>query len=97
VLFAAKPEDIGFAVDDPMPPTMSPLRVVVSRGHIAGKLLNAGFLRGKPAKDLAFATPAFPLAPEPSPAKRQDFLLALAIRDAGDVAACTSRAATSLS
>ena len=75
---------------------MSPLRAVVSRGHIGGNLLTAGFLRGKPSKDLAFATPAFPLAPEPSPAKRQDFLPARAIRDAGDVAACTSRAATSL-
>jgi len=35
VLSAAKPEDIGFAVGDPKPPPMSPLRAVVSRGHIA--------------------------------------------------------------
>jgi len=41
VLSAAKPEDIGFAGGDPMPPTMSPLRAVVSRGHIAENLLTA--------------------------------------------------------
>jgi len=35
VLSAAKPEDIGFAGGDPTPPPMSPLRAVVSRGHIA--------------------------------------------------------------
>jgi hypothetical protein len=58
-------------------------------------LLTVGFLHGKQSKDLAFATPGFPPSPEPSPAKRQDFLPARAIRDAGDVAACTSRAATS--
>ena len=33
---AAKPEDIGFAAGDPMSPSMSPLRAVVFRGHIAG-------------------------------------------------------------
>ena len=33
---APKPEDIGFAGGDPIPPPMSPLRAVVSRGHIAG-------------------------------------------------------------
>ena len=35
VLPAAKPEDIGSSRGDPMPHPMSPLRAVVSRGHIA--------------------------------------------------------------
>ena len=38
---AAKPEDIGFAGGDPMSPPMSPLRAVVSRGHIASRNLNS--------------------------------------------------------
>jgi len=37
-----------------------------------------GFPLRKPSKDLAFAASAFPLAPEPPPAKRQDFVLAWA-------------------
>lgn len=32
---AARPEDFVFACGDPIPPSMSPLRAVVSRGHIA--------------------------------------------------------------
>ena len=55
-----------------------------------------GFLLGRPSKDLAFAATAFPQPPEPPPAKRQDFVPDRAIRFACDVAACTSRAATSL-
>ena len=35
VLSAATPEDIGLAGGDPTAPPMSPLRAVVSRGHIA--------------------------------------------------------------
>ena len=44
--------------------TMSPLRAVVSRGHIAENLLTAGFLLGRPCKDLAFAASVFPATPQ---------------------------------
>ena len=43
---------------------MSPLRAVVSRGHIAENLLTAGFLLGRPCKDLAFAASVFPATPK---------------------------------
>jgi len=35
------PKDFGFADGDPMPPSMSPLRAVVSRGHIGYMSLTA--------------------------------------------------------
>ena len=93
---AAKPEDIGFAGGDPTSPPMSPLRAVVSRGHIAGNLLRAGFPFGRPFKDLAFATPACPPCPGAVARKAPRLCSGGAIRFAGGVAACTSRAATSL-
>jgi len=60
---ASKPEDIGVAGGDPKPPSMSPLRAVVSRGHIAREFADRRFLLGEPSKDLAFAASALPRRP----------------------------------
>jgi hypothetical protein len=66
------PKDFGCAFGNQTAPPMLPLRAVVSRGHIAGNLLNAGFLLGRPYKDLAFAASAFPHRHGAPFATRQD-------------------------
>ena len=93
------------SVDELVPPSLHNQTPKTRRGPSAAygappcKITTSQSLTGQPTRlaiqRLGLCRVGFSPRPEPPPAKRQDFVLARAIRFASDVAACTSRAATS--